>query len=475
MKKYLIIVVLLGSFHQLWAQQAPGFNQYFRNPFLLNPATAGFQSSPELMTLYRRQWLDIAGAPTTQALTFTSPLNNQRMGVGLYLYNDVVNILGKTGALIAYRYTVPLAENHQLSIGLAAGFANSRIYFDRIRAEDPFEESLLRNAERGAYIDGNLGVHYKFKKLKVGVAAQQLFENTVRFENTTDEKYLAYNLIRHYTVTAAYSFNLSNTLTIDPYLLMKSAQGLPSQLDVNAIFKYRDNSWFGLSYRVNSAAAVSIGTDFDERYTVGYSYEMSINSLAGVGGSTHEVMVGIRFGKSSSSSRISSGKNEKAASDYKKAVQEQYESIDQLQQSNEVLKKEVEQNKETIQKQKGEIEELRKASQQDLAEIEKVIEEVKVKEAGTAENNKEVRKYFTVVGAFKTLEYAKKFQKILLRELNMETSVVQSQRISGKNYFFICTNSYVDFQQAQEEINNLSKMDSKDIIIGNPWIYQMKN
>ncbi|GAA5042236.1 hypothetical protein GCM10011506_44480 [Marivirga lumbricoides] len=426
------------------------------------------------MILYRKQWADIAGAPTTQALTFTSPIKNQRMGVGVYVYNDVVNILGKTGALLAYRYSVPLAKKHQLSFGLAAGLTDSRIYFDRIRAEDPFEESLLLNSERGAYVDGNLGIHYQFKELKIGLAAQQLFENTVQFENTADEKFLAYNLIRHYMITAAYSFRLSNTVTIDPYLLMKSAQGLPSQVDVNAIFKYRENSWLALSYRNNTAAAVSLGTDFEERYTVGYSYEMPINSLAGVGGSTHEVMVGIRFGKSSSSLQGTTvGKDENTASDYKKAVQEQYELIDQLQQSNEVLKKEVEQNKETIQNQKEEIDELKKVRQEDLEEIEKIIEKVKVGEQETGESEGEERKYYAIVGAFKTLKYAKLFQKILLRELNLETSVVQSQRISGVNYFFIYTNSHVDFLEAQKEINNLSRMDSKGIIIGNPWIYQM--
>lgn len=472
MRKYLFIMLFLGSLFPLAAQQTPGFSHYFKNPYLINPATAGLQPYSQIMLLYRQQWLGVEGAPATQALTFTSPLNHQRMGVGLYVYNDVANILGRTGAMASYRYTVPLARHHQLSLGLAAGLADNRIYFDRVRAEDPYESALLRNVESGAHADGSFGLLYGFKKLQLGFSAQQIFENRLSYENNADEKRMAYNLIRHYNITAAYSFFLSESLSLDPYVLLKSAQGLPLQYDINAIIKYKEDSWLGLSYRGNTAAVVSLGTDFDERFTIGYAFEVPVNALKGVSGSTHEVMVGFRFGRSSSGNGASAGGAKPANEKLQKAVQEQYEQLDQLQQGNEVLKTEVQQNKEIINKQKEEIDELRKTLKEDQEEIRRVIDQVKVSEE--PENLTGNGEYYAVIGAFKTLKYAKIFQKVIQRELQTATSVVQSRRISGVDYYFVYTKSFSHFREAQSEINRLSKQDSKGLISGNPWIYELE-
>ena len=474
MKKFLLLYFLLISFGSLKAQQTVNFSQYYINPFLINPSAAGAHSYAECMATYRKQWVQVDGAPTTQALTLETPLTSQTMGVGLYLYNDVSNILGQTGVLAAYRYTALLSQHHHLSLGLAVGVADKRIYFDKIRAKDPFEQVLLLNQENRTALDGNFGITYRFRKANIGFSAQQIFGNQLNFANTTDERLLSFNLIRHYYLTVSYEFTLSEKLTLNPYLLVKSAQGLPSQFDVNAILKYQRNHWLGVSYRHQSSAALSIGTFFDNRFTVSYAYELPVNALAGYSGSSHECTLGFRFGGSNNSknnnkiSPLHKTDFEQLSSDNQK----QYELLDQLQQDNELLREKVDENNIQIRDQHEEIARLMQMVQDQQKEVKQAIQAVQI-DSMASDTAATTGLYYAVIGAFKTLQQAKQYQKIIKRELQFPSSVVQSQRISGINFFFIYTQSYHKLSDALQETKRIHALETKGLIVGNPWVYRM--
>ena len=81
-------VVVAGlSVHQAQAQQEAMYSQYMFNTLALNPAYAGSRDVLSMTALYRRQWIGIEGAPTTQTFTADMPLNKERIGLGLQLTN----------------------------------------------------------------------------------------------------------------------------------------------------------------------------------------------------------------------------------------------------------------------------------------------------------------------------------------------------------------------------------------------------
>ncbi|MFN4081151.1 MAG: type IX secretion system membrane protein PorP/SprF, partial [Saprospiraceae bacterium] len=47
------------------AQQLPQYSLFAHNPFAFNPAAAGSEDDLIASALYRRQWVDLEGAPTT--------------------------------------------------------------------------------------------------------------------------------------------------------------------------------------------------------------------------------------------------------------------------------------------------------------------------------------------------------------------------------------------------------------------------
>ena len=75
MKKiYLITLLTLSVFIDGYAQQDPQYTQYMYNMSVINPAYAGSKENLSLGLLYRKQWVNIEGAPTDFTFFGHSPV-----------------------------------------------------------------------------------------------------------------------------------------------------------------------------------------------------------------------------------------------------------------------------------------------------------------------------------------------------------------------------------------------------------------
>lgn len=97
MKKFLLISIIVGASFSFKAQQTPVLEHYLVNPYLINPATAGLNGNNVFVDI-RNQWQGFVGAPQTQILTLDGALKGDKMGIGLTIKNDKVNVLGSTSA-----------------------------------------------------------------------------------------------------------------------------------------------------------------------------------------------------------------------------------------------------------------------------------------------------------------------------------------------------------------------------------------
>ena len=116
MKKLTFLALSLCLLYgELTAQQTPLYGQYFLNPYLYNPATAGLDGESKAYFLNRKQWVGVEGAPETQAFTIDGQLKNQRVGLGISFFNDITNVIGRVNGALSASYLLDLAPDHQLS------------------------------------------------------------------------------------------------------------------------------------------------------------------------------------------------------------------------------------------------------------------------------------------------------------------------------------------------------------------------
>ncbi|MEM9327134.1 MAG: type IX secretion system membrane protein PorP/SprF, partial [Bacteroidota bacterium] len=144
--------------------------------------------------------------------------------------------MGRVNGALSASYSINIDDDHRLSFGMSGMVIQNRIFFDRVEIDDDTDPNLLNNVNQQTAFDGNVGVSYLWKGLRIGFAADQIFQNEVNFENAAQFQALDFNYVRHYITSAEYKIPLRQNMSIRPLVLVRTVQGLPSQVDGNLIF-----------------------------------------------------------------------------------------------------------------------------------------------------------------------------------------------------------------------------------------------
>ena len=476
MKKIFAPTLLFMICLNLIGQQISLYNHYAINPYLINPARAGYSKNTTAFLLHRQQWTGIPGAPVTDLLTIDGIKKSEKIGLGMTISNDVTNIVSKTSVLGTYAYHGKINSNNKFSIGLSAGILQNRIQFDKVVTDNYTDKTLLNNLERGTTMDVNFGTTYQWKKLDIGLAVNQLFGNKINYTQQSRFKELNWQNIRHFILTAGYSFTLKkDLLTLDPIILLRSAQGLPFQAEFTSLLKYKKNAWITLSYRHESAVTMGIGVNALDNFSLSYVYEYPVTKLNRFSANTHELMIGYRFMKSKNNgNEVWQSENNVINQGADPLLLEQF---DQLQQRVEILAQEIKRSKSEQQVLKDDLQRKQNKDEKMLRELDKDRSDaIKMEE----DSNKvdllnliviDAEKFnnYVVIGAYHGFDHAKHFQKIIKDGKGIDSKMMQSK---NKIFYFVYTKIIYDKTEAINEINRLKKLNVEDVIKSNIWIHK---
>jgi type IX secretion system PorP/SprF family membrane protein len=304
MKTKVLIALFVAQAGMASAQQLPLYSLGFFAPQINNPARSGSKDGGSLTTAHRQQWMGMEGAPETSMLAFNSALNKEKVGFGLYAYNDVTDIVHRSAIYGNYAYHVQLADNTSLSFGLGLGYVSNSLDMASIRvknADDPY----LIPANSGGSLDLNLGVHLQASGFGLGFSAPQLLAPAISYSKNYNEP-VEYQLIRHYTAQAQYDVTWQKgKMVLTPLVALRSAGlGIPMQVDAGTLFNHKGFGYVGAMYRSNYAVTAQAGVHLTPLISVGYGYDFSTNTYATTLGTTHEFMLTYRLGNNKAGERM---------------------------------------------------------------------------------------------------------------------------------------------------------------------------
>ena len=112
MKRFtlIILVVLVFCSQFSFAQQDAQYSQYMFNIFAINPAYAGSRDVISATALHRKQWVNTPGSPRTTTFSVDAPFKNEKIGLGLMVFNDKIGIANTTGLNVGYAYRIRLTK-----------------------------------------------------------------------------------------------------------------------------------------------------------------------------------------------------------------------------------------------------------------------------------------------------------------------------------------------------------------------------
>lgn len=291
-------LILLASItllmHTAIAQQLPQLTQYQFNDYVFNPAVAGSRPFLELRSAHRYQWVGIQDAPRTFTLSGASPIG-EKMGVGGYLFTDIVGPTRRTGIQFSYAYHIRLTEDLKLSPALSAGLIQFLIDGSKIQFHDPGDPIMDDQLRGGLDPDAKFAFYLYHPRYWFGATAPQLFHNKLQLLEDSDPT--LGRLEGHYYVTGGYRLPLGEDWKLEPSVLVKYVAPVPVKVDLTATVRYRNTMWLGASYRTNDAYTAMIGYWHKETFQFGYSYDIITSGLRNYSTGTHEVMLAITLGR----------------------------------------------------------------------------------------------------------------------------------------------------------------------------------
>ncbi len=287
-------MAMLISVMSAHAQQDPQFTQYMFNSIYITPAYAGVDGVTQLTAIHRSQWLGYqssfndGGAPTTQMVSFTSPIYKLKSGFGVYLLNDNLGPQNNQEAQAMYAYHLALKQA-KLSFGVKVGFYGQSIDYDQYRPIHP-DDPLLKKSGRESQIrpDVGVGVFYRAEKFYLGAGMNHLTK--AKFDFGLNEGRNA--LENHLNFTGGYYYEVNFDLTLNPTVLVKT-DFKEYSFDLGVIATLKDKMWAGLSFRQSEAANVLLGYSFlkDNSLRFGYAIDVVVKDQEAKENFSHELMV----------------------------------------------------------------------------------------------------------------------------------------------------------------------------------------
>ena len=128
-------------------QHMPFFTHHVTNPYLYNPAFAGYDTQPIIYLTHRQQWLGVEGAPMSSNLSFHAPTGNANpLSIGADLTHDRLGIFRSSTFRATAAYMIPLSSEteHYFRFGLSAGFGLDSYDLSGLNTSD---DALFRAAQ----------------------------------------------------------------------------------------------------------------------------------------------------------------------------------------------------------------------------------------------------------------------------------------------------------------------------------------
>lgn len=291
------------------AQKEPQYTQYMYNIGSFNPAYVGTVESPEIIGLYRAQWVDIPGAPTTIRAGTNIPFNNEKMGLGINIVNDVLGPSKQTYFDVAYSYEIQLSDETKLSFGLNAGGSSLNVDFSEGTFEQGSDPSLLGGNYSSFYPTVGAGLFmYHEEDWYLGASVPNFLTDELYNDEvaTIVEDYMQLNVI------GGYVFQLSDRTKFKPAFLVNYLQGSPVNINLSANFQFIDALTIGASYRFDNAVSGLAGFQISNAMFIGYSYDYNTNGLGEYSGGSHEAILKFYIGRGGFGSGNNKSKNKKS-------------------------------------------------------------------------------------------------------------------------------------------------------------------
>lgn len=295
------------------AQQDPYFTHYSFNKLQFNPATAGVTGRWCASGIFHTQWTNLEDqtfefqsgpekrsaetgvGPKTSGVTFSMPVYKGKKygaGLGLAVFNDVIGYENNMKARLSLAGRRIFLDESSLSFGVEVGMLQKNLDGEKLVAKDPGDPNIPNSSVGESKFNFGAGLYYFNPindNLYVGLSSTNINETEYDYSDAGGGG-ITVKTARHYYLLAGKEFPglLPNpNMVFMPSVLMKYNSKV--QMDLTGLVEYMGLYSGGIAYRTEiDAVSILLGYRHNKDLRIGYSYDITLQSLAKVSGGTHE-------------------------------------------------------------------------------------------------------------------------------------------------------------------------------------------
>ncbi len=289
MKKIIISILFLGFIIASFGQQVPISSQYMMNRLIINPAYAGELGFYSASISYRKQWVGLDGAPSTQNISIHGPALKGKLGIGLVVFRDVIGVSRENNISGSFSYKLKIKKKQTLSFGISASAVFSNNEWSQITTTDAQDASFITDSPQHIFPDFSAGIYYNAEKYFIGLSVPMFLQHQLE---SSSSNYSIKNNFSEYNYMAEAGLKLKlNKVLIKPSLLSRYLPSSSFQMDLNCIVDIDNTLGLGVSYRTKDAIVGLIQFHATDQIIIGYSYDHSISELQKYNNGSHEIFL----------------------------------------------------------------------------------------------------------------------------------------------------------------------------------------
>lgn len=293
MKKLIHSILIFSIATSLFAQDTDIDGQYIFDQYMINPAAAGSKPYEPFALSFKKLWAGVDESPITYSFLTHRPLND-RMSVGAQLYGYEIGPTSKLGMGLSYAYSVPIVvDKAKLSFGLSFLLYQYGLQKDGLLVEDPSDPLIQGGNENSMLIDANFGTYFETKEIYAGFVIPQMVSHNVDSVAGIVGRFQLRSLYLH----GGYRYKINRDNLIEPSLLAKASFGGEYQIDLNVLYKLKEQFIIGLNYKSMESLGIIIGIELPYLYAA-YFYDFGTSNIARYSNGSHELIIAYKLAPS---------------------------------------------------------------------------------------------------------------------------------------------------------------------------------
>ena len=286
MRTKILIFALMLTCYTGFAQQDAQYTQYMYNTININPAYAGSRGVMSIFGLHRTQWVGLDGAPTTNAFSINTPINNSNLGLGVSFVNDKIGPTSDNTISADLSYTIQTSEEFKLSFGIKASGNLFNLDVNRLNPADANDPNL-QNFDNEFSPNFGAGIYLHSDKMYFGLSVPNFLQDS----KYNDNEVAVFQERMNFYAIGGYVFDISPSVKFKPAFLTKVVTGSPLQVDASANFLFFYKLMLGAAYRWDAAISALAGFQVTDGLFIGYSYDRETTELRNYNSGSHEVFL----------------------------------------------------------------------------------------------------------------------------------------------------------------------------------------